>query len=166
MHVIAIFTLAIEPRQGYFALDQVLQEDQRREPDLEEAFRLCLEGARLRHNDGCCGPLLGHCYIHGQGIEESHTKGFKWLEKKQQKYVIPFGIKHCAHCYILGKGVVEQSTEQAIYWYDNYLELEDDEEIRSVLQNLHDRGSLPYYLQAQALLSLNIYASRTEFFIA
>jgi hypothetical protein len=39
------------------------------------------------------------------------------------------GMHQVAHCYGDGKGV-EQNLEQTIYWYEKYLELEDDEDTR------------------------------------
>jgi TPR repeat protein len=44
-----------------------------------------------------------------------------------------------ARCYHFGKGGFDQSNEQAIYWYQKYLEIEnDDEEVLSVLARLRD----------------------------
>ena len=44
------------------------------------------------------------------------------------------GMRQCADCYRLGYGV-EQSNEQAIYWYEKYLEFEKhDEDAQSTLR--------------------------------
>jgi TPR repeat protein len=37
-------------------------------------------------------------------------------------------MRKCAFCYCTGVGV-EQSNEQAIYWYEKCLELDDDDDV-------------------------------------
>jgi TPR repeat protein len=44
-HVIAIYNLATEAWLGYFRFSYIVQEDDMREPDFEEAFRLYRKGA-------------------------------------------------------------------------------------------------------------------------
>ena len=48
------------------------------------------------------------------------------------------GMLLCAFCYHVGQGV-DQSNEQAIYWYEKYLEIEDNELVRHNLQTLRAR---------------------------
>jgi TPR repeat protein len=133
-HVIAIYNLANEAFHGGFAGDQ---EDHRREPDLEGAFHFYREGARLGHA-GCC-HVLGQCYREGMGVEEVNlVKGFKWTKVAAEKGDAD-GMVDCADCYLWGSGV-EQSDEQALYWYEKHLELEDNEKARDHVQLLLGRG--------------------------
>jgi TPR repeat protein len=66
-HVPSIVILADEASVGYFkvntGLHHIIQEDHRRTPDHEEAFRLYREGARLG-DAGCC-VRLGAYYHQG-----------------------------------------------------------------------------------------------------
>jgi uncharacterized protein len=96
------------------SLAEIIQEDNRRAPDLQEAFRLYQDGARLGHA-GCCYHL-GECYFAGAGIAENLTKGFKWYKVAAEKGDVQ-GTNRCSDCYVLGIGV-EKSYELAIYWLE------------------------------------------------
>jgi TPR repeat protein len=140
LHVVALGTIAADAALGVFDFDAafqfgpITQEDNRRPPDWEESFRLYREAARLGHA-GCCARL-GQYYRLGKGIAESPAKGFKWSKVAAEKGDA-MGMFQCAECYFLAKGV-DQSNEQAIYWLEKYLELEDDESARNNLA--HIRG--------------------------
>jgi TPR repeat protein len=68
--------------------------------------------------------------------EENLAKGFKWSKVAAEKGDAD-GMKQCATCYRFGNGV-DQSNEQAIYWYEKFLELEENEDVCSDLQSLRD----------------------------
>jgi TPR repeat protein len=130
LHVMALAVLATEAMLGYFAFPGNIQEDHRRPPDVDEAFRFLLEGARLGNTECCLH--LGNCYVHGCGTEKNLSEGFKWCKKAAEKGHAR-GMRYCADCYANGEGV-ERSLEQAIYWYEKSLELEDNEQVRRNLQ--------------------------------
>jgi hypothetical protein len=93
MHVHAICNLAIEAIQGFFDSGHFIQEDNRREPDLEEGFRLFLEGARLGH--AYCCARLGECYLDGSGTEVNPAKVSNGRKKQQKRvmYRVCFNVK-------------------------------------------------------------------------
>ena len=64
--------------------------------------------------------------------QKNLSKGFKWCKKAAEKGHAR-GMRYCADCYANGEGV-ERSLEQAIYWYEKSLELEDNEQVRRNLQ--------------------------------
>jgi TPR repeat protein len=124
MNVRAINALAIEAQLGYFNPHGVgvIQEDQRRPPDLNEAFRLTELGARLGDSISCTN--LAMFYSDGIGTQINHSKSFKWARRAAEKGDYAMGMRLCGNYYRLGHGV-EQSDEQARYWYEKSLELED-----------------------------------------
>jgi MYND finger/Sel1 repeat len=141
-HPHALHTLAADAALGYLVFDQNIQEDDRRTPDLEEAFRLYREGARLGYAK-CCSRL-GDCYHEGKGTEVNMAKAFKWYKVAADKGDA-LGMFRCAECYQYGEGT-EQSDEQAFYWYEKNFELSDserfpglDELARDNLQTLRGR---------------------------
>lgn len=103
--------------------------------------------ARLGHA-GCC-TRLGKCYFSGQGTEVNLAKAFNWF-KKAAEMRDTRGIHLCADGYLSGKGV-DQSDEQAIYCYEKFLELDDNEDARTNLEML--RGQLWFVLRAPANVS-------------
>jgi TPR repeat protein len=113
--------LACEARYGYFGLGTIIQEDQIRQPDLEGAARLFREGARLG-DAFCCGGLA-RCYRLGRGSKSGQS--FQMGKQAAEMGHVP-SMFLCADCYCYGLGV-DQSNEQAIYWYENYLALNDGE---------------------------------------
>jgi uncharacterized protein len=68
------------------------------------------------------------------GIVENLSKGLQWSKKAAEKGNIQ-GMRQCADCYHFGRGV-EQSNEKAMYWYEKWLEREDDETARTSLATL------------------------------
>jgi Sel1 repeat len=139
-HVITIDNLACEARNGYFWFDDsVVQEDQGREPDLEEAFRLFQEGARLGHSISCRN--LGPSYLNGSGTEKNEAKGFKWTKRAAESGQDAAVMYECGNCYLQGTGV-EQSNEQAMYWFEKSLEVEEHAAVRSALETLRRRQQL------------------------
>jgi TPR repeat protein len=137
-NVIAFANLASVAGRGFFHFDaefpfsEVLQESQRRPSDLEEAFRLLREAARLGHTPSCVG--LSHCYSNGQGTEQDFANAFKWTKKAAENGFAK-SMAYCAYCYHIGQGV-DQCNEQAIYWYEKSLELKENEGVRRNLQTL------------------------------
>jgi tetratricopeptide (TPR) repeat protein len=133
-HVNALCILGLEAAQGFFHVNDIVQEDHRRPPDLDKAFRLFQEGAQL--GDAECCAQLGYCHYVGNGTEKNLAKAFKWHKRAAEKGHAR-GMRCCASCYAVGEGV-EQSTEQAIYWYEKSLELDENEGARANLQTLRD----------------------------
>jgi uncharacterized protein len=71
---------------------------------------------------------------------ENLAKSFKWAKVGAEKGYAR-GMAQCVHCYYFGKGV-EQSDEQAMYWYEKFLELEPgDNSARTKLQILCRRST-------------------------
>lgn len=138
-HVVAIDNLASEASQGYFQFGNIVQQDKRRPPDLEAGYRWYKEGARLGYPLSCGG--LSHCYLEGMGTEQNLKKAFKWAKLGAEKGPGQKGsaecMRQCGIMYAQGKGV-KQSDEQAIYWLQKALEIEDDDEARSTLRKLQE----------------------------
>jgi TPR repeat protein len=123
--VVGIHAVACQAHYGY--IDERQPEEQKLDPDFEEAFRWFLAGAQLGQSD-CCAALAWY-YLCGQGVQKNFAKGFKWSKRAAEQGHPTRGMYHCGECYRLGEGV-EQSNEQAIYWYEKSLEKEDNEAFR------------------------------------
>jgi TPR repeat protein len=97
----SIICLGADAAIGYFNFDHITQENDRRAPDWEEAFRLYREGARL--GDATCCGRLGACYLDGTGTAQNLAKRFKWCKVAAEKGDAQ-GMGQCAHCYNEGNG--------------------------------------------------------------
>ena len=93
--------------------------------DLNLAIEYYEKGVNLGHAK--CMGNLGAIYMNGQVKGKTKEDGFR-LMKKAAELGDVHSMKNVGSCYQFGNGV-DDSMRKAIYWYEKYLEHEEDEEL-------------------------------------
>lgn len=93
--------------------------------DLNLAIEYFEKGVNLGHAK--CMGNLGAIYMNGQVKGKTKEDGFR-LMKKAAELGDVHSMKNVGSCYQFGNGV-DDSMRKAVYWYEKYLEHEEDEEL-------------------------------------
>lgn len=93
--------------------------------DLNLAIEYFEKGVNLGHAK--CMGNLGAIYMNGQVKGKTKEDGFR-LMKKAAELGDVHSMKNVGSCYQFGNGV-EDSIRKAVYWYEKYLEHEEDAEL-------------------------------------
>ena len=93
--------------------------------DLNLAIEYFEKGVNLGHAK--CMGNLGAIYMNGQVKGKTKEDGFRLMRKAAELGDV-HSMKNVGSCYQFGNGV-EDSMRKAIYWYEKYLEHEEDAEL-------------------------------------
>ena len=111
--------------EGCWILGLAYEHGRSVEKDLGTAIKYFEKGVSLGHAK--CMGNLGAIYMGGKVRGKTKEDGFR-LMKKAAELGDVHSMKNVGSCYQFGNGV-EDSMRKAIYWYEKYLEHEEDAEL-------------------------------------
>lgn len=128
----AFYALGIAAGCGYLVSPNGLEENVRRPPDFKKAFGLFRQGAALGHAE-CCSRLA-ISFLNGKGTAINLEKSNKWAMRGAEKGSAE-AMRMCGQYYLEGIGF-DLSKEQAKYWFEKSLQVEEHAEARSILESI------------------------------